>query len=100
MLLKRTSVLATVFVLVFFSTRIPRLQNDEINPDAVNWHYRSEQFVVGLKHNLLEKTYQHYHPGVTLMWITGIPIELYKQITGINVYTHENFLNFHFVAKL
>ncbi len=100
MLLKRTSVLATVFVLVFFSTRIPRLQNDEINPDAVNWHYRSEQFVVGLKHNLLEKTYQHYHPGVTLMWITGIPIELYKQITGINVYTHENFLTFHFVAKL
>jgi hypothetical protein len=92
--------LSTLFSIVFLATRLLGLRSDAINPDAVNWHYRSQQFVVGLKQLNFEKTYQHYHPGVTLMWVTGIPIELYKQATGIQHYTHLNFSAFHSVAKV
>ena len=98
--LNKKRVLAILgFVAVFFLFRIPQLENDVINPDAVNWHYRSEQFVVGLKHQIWDKTYQHYHPGVTLMWLSGIPIEGLKQITGATTYDQFSFQAFHFMAK-
>lgn len=88
------------FTVVFFLTRFLFLGADEINPDGVNWHYRSQQFIVGLKSGDFERTYQHYHPGVTLMWITGAPIEIYKQITGYTTYDQYNFLGFNTVAKI
>src|SRR3989339_2130799 len=88
------------FTVVFFLTRFLFLGADEINPDGVNWHYRSQQFIVGLKLRDFERTYQHYHPGVTLMWISGVPIEIYKQITGITTYDQHNFLAFNTVAKV
>jgi len=87
------------FVLLFLLVRLPNLSTDVINPDGVNWHYRSEQFVNGLKYFQFEKTYQHYHPGVTLMWITGIPIEITKYIIGQKSYNNNNFLIFEGVAK-
>ncbi len=98
---KTKKILAIVaFSLVFLATRIPFLGYDEINPDAVNWHLRSEQFIVGLKSGDLLKTYQHYHPGVTLMWIMGVPIELYRQVHPQDrVYTEDNFLTQHQIAK-
>ncbi len=89
-----------LLVLIFCATRLPYLGPDEINPDGVNWHYRSQQFIVGLKSGDFERTYQHYHPGVTLMWITGVPIEIYKQVTGITTYDQHNFLAFNTVAKV
>lgn len=89
-----------LFSFFFFGTRLPGLKTDVISPDAVNWHYRSEQFVVGLKYQQFDKTYQHYHPGVTLMWITGIPIEIYKQITNDTVYNIGNFETFDLIAKV
>ncbi|MFH1898942.1 MAG: glycosyltransferase family 39 protein [Patescibacteria group bacterium] len=91
--------LIVLFSLLFFVTRLPGLKTDVISPDAVNWHYRSEQFVVGLKYQQFDKTYQHYHPGVILMWVTGIPIELYKQITNDTVYNNSNFETFDLIAK-
>ncbi|NMB91464.1 glycosyltransferase family 39 protein [candidate division WWE3 bacterium] len=91
--------LLLIFVFLFFATRIPYLSKDTINPDGVNWHYRSQQFVVGLKFLQFEKTYQHYHPGVTLMWVTGIPIEIFKQVTNIKDYNLYNFQAFDFIAK-
>lgn len=96
--LKRLTALL-LFVAIFLLARIPDLGTDAVNPDAVNWHYRSEQFVVGLKHGLWEKTYQHYHPGVTLMWVTGIPVEIFKQLSGVEIYDQFSFYAFHFVAK-
>jgi len=91
--------LLILFVLGFFLTRVPRLQNDIINPDGVNWHYRSQQFINGLKYGDLNKTYQHYHPGVTVMWITAPVIELYRQFPGNDKYDMYNFSGFDFVAK-
>lgn len=97
---KKVLVFSLIFLVLFLGTRLPRISNDEINPDGVNWHYRMQQFVVGLKTGQLEKTYQHYHPGVTFMWIAGIPVEIYKQLSGINTYDMYNFQTFHLVAKL
>ena len=96
---KKTITLVLLFCLVFLVSRLPKLGADAINPDAVNWHYRSEQFVVGIKNQIWEKTYQHYHPGVTLMWVTGIPIEIFKQLSGVEVYNQFSFYTFHFIAK-
>jgi 4-amino-4-deoxy-L-arabinose transferase-like glycosyltransferase len=89
-----------IFSGMFLVTRIPFLGYDEINPDAVNWHFRSEQFIVGLKTGDFSKTYQHYHPGVTLMWLMGVPIELNRQLNPQDrVYTEANFLRLHQLAK-
>jgi len=89
-----------LFIAVFCVTRLPYLGQDAINPDAVNWHYRSEQFIVGLKNGIWEKTYQHYHPGVTLMWVIGPAVEVARQINpDLRVYNQENFLFLHSVAK-
>ncbi len=90
-----------VFVLIFLATHIFKLGTDIINPDAVNWHWRSEQFVVGLKSMDWAKTYQHYHPGVTLMWIMGPVVEIIKQfVPGYEIYNENTFLTFHIYSKL
>lgn len=89
-----------VFIGLFLLTRLPMLGYEAINPDAVNWHLRSEQFVNGLKYMQLEKTYQHYHPGVTLMWIIGPTVEILRQFFPIHrVYNHDNFIVFHIFSK-
>ncbi len=96
---KKRVLLVLCFVILFFVTRVPRLQNDIINPDGVNWHYRSQMFMNGLKYHNLVLTYQHYHPGVTLMWITAPPIELFRHIPGNDKYDMYNFIGFDFIAK-
>lgn len=93
--------LLLAFILLFAITRLPRLYDDTINPDGVNWHYRAEQFVVALKVRNFINTYQHYHPGVTLMWLAGGAIELYKQLhPNANQYTQFTFQTFDYIAKL
>jgi len=92
-------VLISLFIALFFLSRVPLLSRDESNPDGVNWHYRSQQFIIGLKTLHFEKTYQHYHPGVTLMWISGVPVEIFKHLSGITTYDMFNFEAFHLVAK-
>lgn len=87
------------FSVLFFITRVPRLWNDTINPDSVNWHYRTEQFMNGIKYQQWEKTYQHYHPGVTLMWITGVSTEIFKHIYHIRQENVYNFQAIDFISK-
>ncbi|MFZ5424760.1 MAG: ArnT family glycosyltransferase [Patescibacteria group bacterium] len=96
---KIKAILFCVFVLSFFGSHIPYLGRDVINPDAVNWHNRSEQFVVALKGRNFENTYQHYHPGVTQMWLTGSVVEAVKQLNGFSTYDKDNYLLLHTVAK-
>lgn len=89
-----------IFVLLFLLTRLPSLGYDVINPDGVNWHERSELFISGLKSFDLSKTYQHYHPGVTVMWLVGVPVEIVKQLSPADsIYTADNYLIFHQLAK-
>lgn len=92
--------LLAVFIAIFLASRLPGLYGDTVNPDSVNWHWRAEQFVVGLKQLQLEKTYQHYQPGTTLMWIVGPTVELIKQFNGDLVYNQNTFLVFDYVSKV
>ena len=89
-----------LFLILFLVTRLPRIKDDIVNPDGTNWHYRSEQFISGVKHKQFEKTYQHYHPGTTLMWVSGVGVEVFKQVSGVKSYNSENFLTFDLVAKV
>ena len=57
---------------VFLLTRLVGLGYDMSNSDAVRWHRRSENFLTALKHQNFAQTYQHYQPGVTLMWLNAI----------------------------
>ena len=87
--------------MLFFITHIPKLGSDEINPDAINWHQRSEQYVDAIKSKDFLRTYQHYHPGVTLMFLTGVPVELLKRAQPERVeYSRFSYEAFHTVAKL
>lgn len=51
--------------------RIPGLGSDMSNSDSVRWHRRSERFLTAIKQHSPADTYQHYQPGVTLMWINS-----------------------------
>ena len=87
-------------ILVFLLSvlvRVYYIGYDSINPDAVNWHYRCQQFSNGLKYFQFEKTYQHYHPGVTLCYAMTIPTELYRKFASQPVYNTSNFQAFNVV---
>ncbi|MBI2414968.1 hypothetical protein HYV31_04005 [candidate division WWE3 bacterium] len=89
------------FVVVFLITRLPYLSKDTVNPDSVNWHTRSEQFINGLKYFQLDKTYQHYQPGVTLMWLMGPTIEIVRRLSLDGaVYNEFTFPIYDYVAKI
>ena len=97
---KKRIFLLLLFSVGFMLTRVLGLYGDTINPDGVNWHKRSEQFIVGIKTGDFEKTYQHYHPGITLMWIVGPVVETVKQVSPEDqFYNIGNFLVFDYVAK-
>ena len=59
------------FVL-FLLIRLPGLGYDFTNSDAGRWHTRSEKFLTALKTGDFKSTYQHYQPGVTLMWVNAL----------------------------
>lgn len=97
MLLKNRAFLFLSTFLFSLVIRIPNIGSESINPDAVNWHYRCQQFSNGIKFFQLEKTYPHYHPGVTLCWVMLLPTELYKNFSGQENYTNQNYLNFNII---
>jgi hypothetical protein len=90
--------LTSVFFLSFL-IRLPYLGYESINPDAVNWHYRCQQFTNGIKFMQFEKTYPHYHPGVTLCYVMLFPTEIYKQITN-TIYDNSTYMDFNFYNTL
>ncbi len=69
--MKPKLVLILIFIL-FFTFRLPGLGSDISNTDAYKWHYRSQNFLTAIKTGDLRSTYQHYQPGVTLMWINAV----------------------------
>ncbi len=89
-----------LLVATFFVTHIPRLGTDEMNPDAINWHSRSEQYINAIKDRDFIKTYQSYHPGVTLMMLIGFPVEVLKRTSNPPlIYDRSSYEVFHLVAK-
>jgi len=58
-------------IVLFLGLRLPGLGEDITNSDGPRWHRRSERFLTALKQGDLKATYQHYQPGVTLMWLNA-----------------------------
>ena len=57
--------------LLFLLFRLPGLGYDISNSDAARWHRRSEKFLDAVKSFELQGTYQHYQPGITVMWLNS-----------------------------
>jgi len=58
-------------LLLFLTFRLPGLGGDISNSDAARWHRRSENFLTAIKTADFASTYQHYQPGVLLMWVNA-----------------------------
>lgn len=80
------------FVLFLF-LRLNGIVDDMSNSDAARWHRRSESFSQALLSKNFAETYQRYHPGVTLMWLTTATewgIKLYDRALHKEFKTLEN----------
>ena len=66
--------------IIYFIPRIIDIGTDIYNFDAILWYERGPNFIEAILTGNLTETYQQYHPGVTLMWITGIPLTVYKYL--------------------
>src|SRR5258708_32349125 len=98
-------VLFFIFV-IFFALRLTGLGSDCSNSDSIRWYERSANFSNALKQFNFAETYQHYQPGVTLMWANSFVKELsgfylktfYPQ--KVAIYTLENTDWFVFYNKI
>lgn len=104
---KRAGILKTFTIVLltalFFGTSVNGLYVDAINPDGINWHTRSEKFVDALVQRNYEGTYQAYHPGVTLMWISGPVLRAFNaqhMVDGKILDEKAIFLDADYYAKL
>lgn len=99
-------------IIVFLIMLVPRLVGlgwDEWNVDAPRWQVRSDQFIRALEKGELEETYQSYHPGVTLMWLSGASkyafYKTFEAVYGYKAYIApgyvypEKFFMVAFIAK-
>ncbi|MBP7859701.1 hypothetical protein KA001_01920, partial [Patescibacteria group bacterium] len=100
-----------IFVSIFFIFLIPRLiylGYDTYGFDSYFWDQRSDRFVDSVISLNFEKTYRSYHPGVTVMILSGTAKGIFqnavKLVFGYNirlvegvVYARWFFIN-HFVS--
>jgi hypothetical protein len=70
-----TLVILTSFYLLL---GVKDLKFDVINPDGINWHTRTQAFTEALSKGKYADTFQAYHPGTTLMWISGPLLNVFK----------------------
>jgi len=68
--------LEILFFIFFVILHSFDLGHDNFNTDVWKWKQRSYDFGTGVYGLQFEKTFQKYHPGVTLMWVgsTGVKI--------------------------
>jgi len=90
----KTNILIIFLSLAYFLVTTFDSYYDVINPDSINWHARSYFFSQALKSGDYYRTYQAYHPGVTLMWL--LSSTAYFDGT---FYTKDTFLQKDFIAK-
>jgi len=76
------------------------------NADAHFWYTRTQNFTKALIKGDFAKTYQNPKPGVTVMWLSGIFLEIfltaYTKLYHFRplIYTYETFPYIDFVVKL
>ncbi len=72
LLSKRIKFLTFIAIfMVFFIPRIIALGSDMANIDTLYWYPRLEKFPRELIEGDLKGTYQQYHPGTTMLWVSG-----------------------------
>lgn len=79
----------TLFVLM----RVPSLGHDNFNTDVWRWKARSYDFGTGISSGNFKNTLQKYHPGVTLMWISGVAVKInsaYSMLTNTSLSADDN----------
>lgn len=90
-------------ILIFVLSRLPGLGHDVFNTDVWKWKSRTYDFSTGIFTLDFGKTYQKYHPGVTLMWLgtVGIKIQtLYREVlTNTPVSALESIFELHTIQK-
>lgn len=87
-----------LILLLFLGLRVHQLGPDITNTDAPRWHYRSQNFLQALKTGNFDDTYQHYQPGVTLMWLNASTKQItqtYQDLENADLYP-----TIHFYSKL
>ena len=91
-------------MLFFTLIRVPNLGKDIFNTDVWKWKARSYDFTTGVFTLDFEKTYQKYHPGVTLMWVgsAGVKVQNFYHKVILNNPGQEltNIFELHFIQKL
>lgn len=99
--LKLISLVGLVGLYFFMSVR--DLKIDAINPDGINWHTRTQAFTKTLADGDYGQTYQVYHPGFTLMWLSGPVLNAFRPTTlSDDAHTDSKsvFLDKDYYAKL
>lgn len=81
-----------IFTALYILTRIPRSGTTIVNTDEVYWHGRSWNFTNALVNKDYKKTYQKYHPGVTLMWEISATAKMMSVLDKSDI--NEVFLSF------
>jgi hypothetical protein len=90
-------------ITLFFSISIRDLYVDVINPDGINWHTRTQAFTKALRERRFDETFQTYHPGITLMWVSGPILDLFlapKIVNDSPDGLKASFLNRDYYAKM
>lgn len=77
-----------LFVFFFVLLHVWNLGHDNFNTDVWKWKQRSYDFGTGVYGLNFAKTFQKYHPGVTLMWVgsTGVKVS--------NLFTQDIFAKY------
>lgn len=105
-ILRKIHKLGFLFIIVLYlMSRLPALGTDLANTDSLRWHRRSERFLTALKQKDFKSTYQHYQPGVTLMWLNSVvkqvdfSLQLKKTDTPKTLETSDHFPIIHKYSK-
>lgn len=80
-----SKIFLTLVILLFVVLRTVGMGENFSNSDAQRWHSRSEKFYESLKSGKFVETYQRYHPGVTLMWLSTV--------SKVGIKTYSDFFN-------
>jgi len=94
--INKHKILIIVF-LIFLLPRIVSIGADISNYDASYWYPRMDRFTRNLEKGDLSNTYQQYHPGVMLLWISGIPKYLFENLFELVFNFNPRFMAHHFI---
>jgi len=104
--LSTNKILPTLLITaIYLSTRLFGLGSDILNSDGARWYRRGEDFMQAIKTGDLISTYQHYQPGVTLMWINFVTRKVVWEVQDLlkiprwSLENSQDFPKIHAVSK-